>query len=366
MFFIFTECHEVLNGKEKKYSATKLGATLEDREHYVLHYMNLKTYVRLGLRLKKIHRVLAFTQSDFLKQYINQCTLLRQKATTDFGKRLWKLFSNSVFGKFIEQVRNHLHVNLCTTPEKTSAIITQPGFSNFKIISENLVAIFSKQTPVIMNKAFPVGFTILERSKEYVFQQFYEVIRPNLTNCLVTVIMSDTDSLCLQIKSKERNVDHLRKLGEYLDFSNYSSDHANYSVANANKLGYWKDELQGAEMTNFIGLRSKTYAFCVNNNYEKFHSKCKGVSKGYKKNIRFEAFEKCISRISSKSVKQFRIQAKNHIVNTVQIKKVCFTSFDDKRYILNCGIHSVPYGSKYVLGNNKSKSCVYCKKNCLE
>lgn len=327
--------------------------------------MNLKTYVRLGMRLKKIHRVLSFTQSDFLKRYINECTLLRQKATTDFGKRLWKLFSNSVFGKFIEQVRNHLNVSLSTTPQKTSTIITQPGFSNFKIISENLVAVFTKQTPILMNKAYPVGFTILDRSKEYVFQQFYEVIRPNLTNCSVIVIMSDTDSLCLQIKSREKNADHLAKLKKYLDFSNYKSNHMNYSLENANKLGFWKDELQGAKMTEFVGLRSKTYAFCVDNNKEKFHSKCKGISKGYKKNLHFSAFKKCISKISSKSVNQFRIQAKNHVVNTVQIKKVCFTSFDDKRYILNCGIHSVPYGSKYIQTNERKKKCVFCKKNCF-
>ena len=41
-----------------------------DQEKYVIHYEKLNLYVRLGLKLKKVHHVLKFNQSQWLKQYV--------------------------------------------------------------------------------------------------------------------------------------------------------------------------------------------------------------------------------------------------------------------------------------------------------
>ena len=42
----------------------KLVPNFLDKEKYVLHYENLQLYLRLGLKLKKIYRVLEFNQSQ--------------------------------------------------------------------------------------------------------------------------------------------------------------------------------------------------------------------------------------------------------------------------------------------------------------
>jgi hypothetical protein len=86
------ECHRVLNGKPK-YSSKKLCATFTNRKKYVVHYMCLKTYLQMGMKLKKVRRVITFKQSDYLKKYVDHCTTLRINAESDFGKRLWKLYA---------------------------------------------------------------------------------------------------------------------------------------------------------------------------------------------------------------------------------------------------------------------------------
>lgn len=320
--------------------------------------MTLQVYLRLGLKISKIRRVLAFKQSLFLKQYIDKCTSLRQAATTDFGKRLFKLFANAVFGKFIEQARNYLNVSFASNKDQLVREISNLNFNNFKILAENLVAIFRKQRVVTLNKAFPIGFTILDRSKAFMYEQFYEHIKPKLGKC--TVLLSDTDSLIMMVqngKNQEQNMKLLRKL---MDFSNYSPKSPLFSLKNANKLGYWKDELRGQEMTHFVGLKSKTYAYLLNRERKNVFSKCKGITKAYRKTLRFGMFTKCVKYITKKELVQYRIQAKNHIIHTLKMRKTAFTSFDDKRYIFKCGVHSAPYGSILIKRALQKKKCPFC------
>ena len=51
------DLHNVPIGNVKK-----LVPNLFDKEKYVIHFENLQHYLRLGLKLKKIHRVLEFNQ----------------------------------------------------------------------------------------------------------------------------------------------------------------------------------------------------------------------------------------------------------------------------------------------------------------
>ena len=119
----------------------KLIPTLGAKENYVLHYRNLQLYLDLWLKIKKIHQVLKFNQSPWLKQYIDFNTQKRTNAKNAFEKDFFKLMNNSVFGKTMENIRKRVDVRLITDEKKLLKMASKPTYVSSKIFNENLVAV---------------------------------------------------------------------------------------------------------------------------------------------------------------------------------------------------------------------------------
>jgi len=64
------------------------------------------------MKVQKLHRVLAFNQKAYLATYIQFNTEKRQRARSDFEKDLYKLLSNAIYKKTIEQLRSRTHIKL--------------------------------------------------------------------------------------------------------------------------------------------------------------------------------------------------------------------------------------------------------------
>ena len=119
----------------------KLIPTLKDKKEYVLHYRNLKLYLDLGLKIKKVHRVLEFDQSPWLKQYIDFNTNKQKNAKNSFENDFFKLMNNSVFGKTMENLRKRVDIRLITNENKLLKLASKPTYVSSKIFNENLVAV---------------------------------------------------------------------------------------------------------------------------------------------------------------------------------------------------------------------------------
>jgi hypothetical protein len=72
----------------------KLAPNLYDKERYVVYYKTLQLYLRLGIRVTKIHRILSFDQRPWLRDYVLYNTTQRAAADNDFDKERYKLAVN--------------------------------------------------------------------------------------------------------------------------------------------------------------------------------------------------------------------------------------------------------------------------------
>ena len=117
----------------------KLVCNLFNKKKYVTHINSLKQELNLGLKFKKIHRVIEFNQTEWLKPYIDMNVELRKAAKNDFEKYLFKLMNNSVFGKTMENIRKHRDKKLVTKDKERSKLVSEPNYHTINLISEDLL-----------------------------------------------------------------------------------------------------------------------------------------------------------------------------------------------------------------------------------
>ncbi|XP_031549086.1 uncharacterized protein LOC116286658 [Actinia tenebrosa] len=185
----------------------KLTMNLMDKEKYVVHYRNLQFYVRHGLRVKKIHRVLKFRQEPWMQPYIDFNTQKRTAAKNDFEKNLFKLMNNSVFGKTMENIRKRVSVKIVGSREEAEEYVSQPGFVRY-VEMLNFYVIHMKKANLFLNKPVYTGFTVLELSKLLMYEFYYDKLKPKYGD-RCRLLYTDTDSLIMEIQTPDVYADCL-------------------------------------------------------------------------------------------------------------------------------------------------------------
>ena len=330
----------------------KLIPNLRNKTKYVIHYKNLMQCLKLGMKLKKIHRGIRFVESAWLKPYIDKNTNLRTQAKNNFEKDFFKLMNNSVFGKTMENIRNRVNVKLVNSREKIKKFVAKPNFKGPpKIFSENLVSIHMKKTSLTMNKPVYLGMCILDLSKTVMFDFHYNYIKPKYGNN-AKLLFTDTDSFLYEIQTEDFYKDISGDVKDRFDTSDYPENHPSGIPTGINKkvLGMMKDEAAGKNIKEYVGLRSKLYSFIMEDGKES--KKCKGVKRQVvKNNITHEDYKTCLLTGKEKLARQNIIRSYQHEVYTEEVNKVALSAADDKRYILKDGIHTLAWGH-YTIPDN--------------
>ena len=255
---------------------------MEDKEKYVIHIAALKQALNHGLVLKKVHRVIEFRQEAWLKPYIDMNTKLRTEAKNDFEKDFFKLMNNSVFGKTMENVRNHRDIKLVTSENRRNKLVLEPNYHTTKHFSEDLQAIEMRKTKVIMNKPVYLGQAILDISKTLLCMNFDMII------------------LNQSIKKKQGYVTRIL-----------------IALLLILKLRIFMKILLKI-IIEFCALRATTYAFLLDEDTEK--KKAKGTKKcTIKREIMFEHYKDCLFIYKTIIKSQLRFKSDHHDTYTEEV-----------------------------------------------
>lgn len=335
----------------------KLTATFYKRKKYVCHYKLLAQAISFGLELETIHRVLRFRQSRWLKPYIDFNTRLRAQAKTKFHQNLYKLKNNIIFGKTMENIRNHRIVKLATSWDGRYGarnLISRSNFHSLKLFNENLIAIELNKTELEFNKPIYVGMSILDISKCLMYDFHYNYFK-NLSNVnSLKLLYMDTDSLLYFVECEDFYSIIRRDNDKYFDTSDYPEQNRyNITKKNKKKLGYLKDEANGQILKEFVGLKSKMYSIkfysdecCKDIDYQVVKKKAKGIGKTSVKQLTFENYKEALFDDKIFYSKFRIIQSKLHDIYSFIVNKKSLNNTDDKRQILDDKVSTLPWGYK--------------------
>ena len=326
--------------KKKVKNVEKLFCDFIPKKNYVVHYQNLKQYLKMGIKLTAVHRGISFFQSPWMEPFIRKNTELRKKAANSFEKDFFKLMNNSVFGKTIENIRKRQNIELVDNCKKALKKVNQPNFQRATIFDKNFIAVHMKRPEVKFDKPVYVGQVILDLSKTLMFDFHYNYIKKKYKN-KAELLFTDTDSLMYEIRTEDFYKDISQDIEAKFDTSDYPKDHSSGILTGVNKkvMGMFKDEVAANQLTHFVGLRPKLYCFKVEG--DKTTKKCKGMKKNVvKKGIQFEDYVKCLFSGEKQMRKMNIIRSENHDIYSKEVNKIALSNEDDKRKILKDQIHT--------------------------
>ena len=107
--------------------------------------------------------------------------------------------NNAVFGKTMENVRKH---RLVTTTRRRNYLVSEPIYNTTKLFTENLLAIETRKTQILMNKPVYLGLSILDLSKTVMYEFWYDYVKPKYGENAKPCYM-DTDSLIVPVKTDD-------------------------------------------------------------------------------------------------------------------------------------------------------------------
>ena len=117
-----------------------------------------------------------------------------------FEKYFFKLMTNSVYSKTMEDLRKRISVRLVNNEKDFLKYTSRPTHITHKIFGKNYAAIQEIKPVLAFNKSTYFGFIVLELSKWLMYDFHYGFIKKRFD---AELLFTDTGSLAYKIRSEE-------------------------------------------------------------------------------------------------------------------------------------------------------------------
>ena len=198
------------------------------------------------------------------------------------------------------------------------------------------------KTEVTLNKPIYLGVSILDISKTLMYDFHYNQTKTKYGNA--SLLFTDTDSLCYEIKVEDFYKNISDDVERWFDASNYDKNHPSGIPTGKSKkvVRMMKDECGGKQIAEFVGLRSKLYAYRMDEGKEE--KKCKGVKKNVAKNeITFDDRD-CLFGGGPQLRVMNTFRSRRHDIYRERINKTALSAKDDRQIIRQDDIWTYAYG----------------------
>ena len=154
-----------------KARSEKLILDQNNKTEYMVHHRMLKFYVKMGVKVTKIHRLIKFKQDYICRDYIQNNTNKRATAKTEAEKDVRKLMNNSLYGRMCMNPLHFFQSKFLHDKQKIMKSVSKPTFKNMTRYRDYSQIEYIKKKIEYSSPVY-VGVTILELSKLHMFDVF--------------------------------------------------------------------------------------------------------------------------------------------------------------------------------------------------
>ena len=242
-------------------------------------------------------------------------TELRKNAKNELDKNFFKLMNNFVFGKIVENVKNHRDIKLVTLDKRRKRLDSEPNYHSHKNFSDHLMAIEMKKTRVKMTKPLYLGMSILDISKILIYEFWFDYINAKYGD-KAKHCYTDTDSFSINIKTEDFFLKiFLIMLRDGLIHLIMIKKKTLPIGKNKKVPGLFKDELGGKIIKEFVAIRAEAYSYLDDDGNE--YKKSKGTKRCViKQKLMFQNFKDCLLNNKTVYRSQERFKCYNYDVYT--------------------------------------------------
>ena len=206
------------------YVATKnLVATHEPMKERLISLERLQLFMKLGLRLTKIHSIYRFKQTNIFSQFIKKNIELRKNSVNSFDRDLYKLINNSIYEKLLYNARKHDLENKIVCNQQTfERLVKDPFLHSVDPIEKGKIVMRFNAKKIELKYPLYCGWAVLEKSKCIMYDMFYNKLR-KAYGPSTKLLYSDTDSFLIRIPNIHSFLERVNhpSLKGYVDTSNF-------------------------------------------------------------------------------------------------------------------------------------------------